>query len=143
MPRARRSRVIAAPPQRVWEVLEDPHQMPRWWPELDSMEDVEGGRFTQVFRIGRGRRIRLDFRVIASDPPYRRAWEQLIESGALARVLRESITEVVLEPEGEGTRVTIEQRQKLRGFLRGGFLWSRSRRRRLEQVLDGLERITS
>jgi carbon monoxide dehydrogenase subunit G len=142
MPRARRSRVIASPPQHLWEVLEDPHQMPRWWPGVDSMEDVAGGHFTQVFRIGRGRAVRLDFRVVASDAPYHRAWEQVIERGALARVLRESITEVVLEPEGEGTRVTIEQRQKLRGF-RTGIVWSRARRRRLDQVLDGLERITS
>ena len=50
--------------------------------------------------------------------------------------------EVVLEPEGEGTRVTIEQRQKLRGYSRtGGFLLRRATRGKLDEALEGLERV--
>jgi carbon monoxide dehydrogenase subunit G len=84
----------------------------------------------------------MDFRLLVSERPWQRAWEQLIAGSPFERVLSESITEVVLEPEGEGTRVTIEQRQKLRGYSRtGGFLLRRATRRRLDEALDGLERV--
>ncbi len=58
------------------------------------------------------------------------------------RVLTESVIEVVLEPEGDGTKVTIAQRQKLRGYSRtGGFLLRRATRNKLDEALEGLERI--
>ncbi len=58
------------------------------------------------------------------------------------RVLQESITEVLLEPVPEGTRVTIAQRQKLKGYTRFGALSMRSATiKRLDQALDGLARI--
>jgi uncharacterized protein YndB with AHSA1/START domain len=142
--RTRRSRTIRAAPQRLWEVLEDPHHMLRWWPGVTRMEGVEGDRFTQVFKTKKGRSVRMDFRVLASDPPWQRAWEQLIEGSPFERVLSESIVEVTLEPDGEETRVTIEQRQKLRGYSRtGGFLMRRATRSKLDEALEGLERIFS
>ena len=56
-----------------------------------------------------------------------RAWEQEIPGTPFERVLEESVIEVVLEPEGVGTRVTIAQRQKLKGYSRtGGFLLRRA-----------------
>ncbi len=49
--------------------------------------------------------------------------------------------EVVLEPEGTGTRVTIAQRQKLRGYSRtGGLLLRRATGGKLDEALDGIER---
>jgi uncharacterized protein YndB with AHSA1/START domain len=142
MPGARRTRTIAAAPQRIWEVVEDPHHMPRWWPGVTRMEAVEGEHFTQVFKTKKGRPVRLDFRVLTSEPPWQRSWEQVLEGSPLQRVLSESITDVVLEPDGTGTRVTIEQRQKLRGYSRtGSFMWRRATRGRLDEALDGLERI--
>ena len=98
MATARRSRVITAPPEQIWTVLADAHHMPRWWPGVQRMEDVAENRFTQVFTTKKGRAVRLDFQVLESDPPYRRAWSQEIAGTPFERVLSESLTEVVLEP---------------------------------------------
>jgi uncharacterized protein YndB with AHSA1/START domain len=139
---ARRTRTIPAAPQRIWEVLEDPHHMPRWWPGVTRMEGVENDRWTQVFKTKKGRPVRMDFRLLASEPPWQRAWEQEIAGSPFERVLRESITEVVLEPEGSGTNVTIVQRQRLRGYSRtGGFMLRRATAKTLGEALEGLERI--
>ncbi len=139
---ASRTRTLAAAPQDVWEVIEDPHQMPRWWPGVRRMEDVEEDRWTQVFTTKRGRPVRADFHLLASEPPWRRRWEQEVMGTPFERVLSESITEIVLEPNDPGTRVTIAQRQRLRGYSRtGGFLLRRATAAKLDEALEGLERI--
>lgn len=140
MPVSRRHRVLSAAPERVWEVIEDPHHLPRWWPGVRRMEGVAEERWTQVFITKRGRPVRADFRLVSSEPLSRRAWEQEIPGSPFERVLSQSITEVVLEPVEGGTRVTISQDQRLRGSARtGGFLLRRATRRKLEEALDGLE----
>ena len=142
MATARRTRVVAAAPQRVWELLEDPHHMPRWWPGVARMEGVEEDRFTQVMVTKKGRPVRLDFLLVESDPPWRRAWQQEVDGTPFARVLETAVTEVLLEPEAEGTKVTIAQSQKLRGYSKtGGFLLKRATQAKLDEALDGLERL--
>jgi uncharacterized protein YndB with AHSA1/START domain len=145
---ARRTRTIAAAPQRVWELVADPHHFPRWWPGVTRMEGVDEDRWTQVFMTQKGRPVRVDFRLLESEAPGadgaeqggRRRWAQEVEGSPFERVLGESITEVRLEPADQGTRVTIEQRQKLRGYSRFvGFVLRRASRTRLEQALEGLE----
>ena len=145
---AKRTRVLGAPIGEVWKVLEDPYQMPRWWPRVERMEGVEGDRFTQVFVSKRHRTVRADFRLLASEPPEtgypsgHRTWTQEVEGTPFDRVLQESITEVLVEPVDEGTRVTIAQRQKLKGYTRFGALSMRGATiKRLDQALDGLARI--
>lgn len=106
------------------------------------MEGVADDRFTQVFTTKKGRPVRLDFQLLASDPPWRRCWAQEVAGTPFERVLSESVTEVVLEPEQAGTRVTIAQRQKMRGYSRtGGLLLRRASGAKLDQALEGLERI--
>jgi uncharacterized protein YndB with AHSA1/START domain len=144
MATARRTRLITAPSERLWEVLADPDHMPRWWPGVQRMEGVADDRFTQVFTTKKGRSVRLDFQVLASEAPSRRAWSQDVAGTPFERVLVESVVEVVLEPADAdgGTRVTIAQRQKLRGYSRtGGLLLKRATNRKLDEALDGLERI--
>ena len=142
MANAQSTRIVAAPPERVWEVIEDPHHMPRWWPGVQRMEGVEADRFTQVFSTKRGRPVRLDFHLLQSEPPWVRSWEQELVGTPFERVLQESITEIRLEPTAQGTRVTIAQRQKLRGYSRtGAFMLRRATRAKLAEALQGLERI--
>jgi uncharacterized protein YndB with AHSA1/START domain len=144
MAHARSSRLIAAPPTAVWKLIEDPHHLPRWWPGVTRVEGVSDDRFTQVFISKRGRTVRMDFEVLASEAPWRRMWEQELAGTPFERVLGQSITEIVLEPEGTGTKVTIEQRQKLKGYSRtGSFMMKRATRDKLLEALEGLERITS
>jgi uncharacterized protein YndB with AHSA1/START domain len=141
MARARRNRIVSASPQRIWELIADPHHLPRWWPGVARMEGVEDDRWTQVHLTKKGRPVRIDFSLLESDPPYRRLWEQEIEGTPFERVLGEAVTEIVLEPHDDGTRVTIEQRQKLRGYSRtGGFLLRRATGGKLDEALDGIAR---
>lgn len=139
---AHRSRTVAASPQEVWEVVADPHHLPRWWPGVERVEGVETDRFTQVFKTRRGRAVRADFHVIESEPPAMRAWEQEVAGTPFERVLNESVVEVHLQAREGGTEVTITQRQKLRGYSRtGGLLLRRATRAKLDEALDGLQRI--
>lgn len=141
MTRTRASRVIAAPQQRIWELIEDAHHQPRWWPGVRRMEGIEEDRFTQVHLTKKGRPVRIDFTVLESEPPWRRVWTQDVAGTPFERVLGESITEIALEPEGERTKVTIEQRQKLRGYSRtGGFMLRRASGRKLSEALEDLDR---
>jgi uncharacterized protein YndB with AHSA1/START domain len=145
---ATRSRVLPAAPADVWQVIADPYQMPRWWPSVERMEGVEDDRFTQVFKSRRRRTVRADFRVIASEPvggeytSGHRTWSQEVAGTPFEPVLHESITEIAVEPAETGTKVTIAQRQRLRGYSKTGALAMRSATaKRLDEALDGLERI--
>ena len=143
MATAHRTRKLLVPQQQLWELIADPHHLPRWWPGVERVEGVQEGRFTQVFRTKRGRPVRADFHVVASQPPWLCSWEQELPGTPFARVLSESVLEVHLEPAGEGTEVTIAQRQKLRGYSRtGGFLLRRATNAKLDEALDGLEQIS-
>jgi uncharacterized protein YndB with AHSA1/START domain len=138
----RRSRTLPASPEQLWELIADPHHMPRWWPGVERMEGVEPDRFTQVFKTKRGRPVRADFRVVASEAPTTRAWEQEVDGTPFERVLSASVIEVRLDPVSAGTQVTISQQQKLRGYSRtGGFLVRRATASRLDEALDGLAQI--
>lgn len=139
MPTTRRSRLIEAPPDRVWEVVEDPHHLPRWWPRVSRVEGVDEDRFTQVIFTRKGRPVRVDFHVLESVAPRLRVWGQDIAGTPFERVLAESVVEIAIEPAGEGAEVTITQRQQLRGYSRtGGWMLRRATRRTLDEALEGL-----
>jgi uncharacterized protein YndB with AHSA1/START domain len=140
MPTARRSRTLAAPPQRVWETVGDPHHLPRWWPRVTRVEAVTAEHFTEVLATQDGRSLRADFRVVESRAPERRVWEQELEGTPFERVFAAASTEVKLLPDGEGTRVTLVVRQEVRGSARlGGFMVRRATGRVLDEALDSLE----
>ncbi len=148
--RAIRTRRLAASPDAIWRVIEDPFAMPRWWPGVERIEGVAEDRFTQVLRTKRQRAVRMDFRVLVSDPPGsggsppgHRTWEQEVQGTPFERVLHQAVTEVLLESaDGGGTQVTIAQLQRLRGYSRTGtLLLRRATDKRLAEALDGLERV--
>jgi hypothetical protein len=117
--------------------------MPRWWPGVTRMENVEPDHWTQVFKTRKGRPVRADFHLLQSEPPSVRAWEQELPGTPFERVLNQLIVEIRLQAvAGRGTEVTIAQQQKLRGYSRtGGFLLRRPTKSRLDEALDGLERL--
>ena len=139
MATAHATRTIDAGQQSLWELISDPHHLPRWWPGVDRVEGVADDRFTQVLKTKRGRPVRADFHVIHSEPPWATAWEQEIPGTPFARVLQESVIEVALEPVGAQTTVTIAHMQKLRGYSRtGGLLLRRATASRLDEALESL-----
>jgi carbon monoxide dehydrogenase subunit G len=146
---ARRTRLIDAPADAIWAVVADPHHFPRWWPGVVRVEGVHGDRFTQVYTTKRGRAVRMDFRLLGSDPPVdggpaQVSFEQEVRGTPFERVLNQSITEVAIEAEDRATRVTIAQQQRLRGYSRtGGWMLRRATGKRLQEALEGLERATA
>jgi uncharacterized protein YndB with AHSA1/START domain len=150
---ARRSRLINAAPHDVWAVLEDPHHFPRWWPGVVRVEGVSDHGWTHVHTTKKGRAVRIDYRLLDSEPPDagagtagRRSWEQEIPGTPFERVLNEAITEVVVEPAdggGEtGSVITIAQRQKLRGYSKtGAWMLRGPTNKKLDEALDGLAQI--
>jgi hypothetical protein len=103
---------------------------------------VAGARWTKVFGTKKGKSVRADEHLVDSEPPRRRTWTQDLEETPFERMFREVATEVVLDPEAGGTRVTLALHQRLRGINRlGGFLLRRASRSVLDEALDGLERV--
>ena len=146
MPRAKRSRVIAADRRSVWELVSDPYHRARWWPKVSRVEDVpdrargSGGRWTEVLTTASGKGVRAEFRCLWSRDLEGLAWEQKIEGTPFAKVLKSSVTQVALADSGPGTQVTLEADQKLRGMSRlGGFMLRRATGTQLDEALDGLE----
>lgn len=138
----RRRRHVAARPEEVWKVLGDPHHLPRWWPDVRRVEDVREDGWTQVLYTRKGRPVRVDMRLARDEPPCRRSWEQEVVGTPFERVLAESVIEVEIEAAQEGCEVTIEQRQRLRGYSKtGGWMLRRATRRKLDEALECLSQI--
>ena len=156
MPTARRSRMIAASVEELWELISDPHHLPRWWPRVARVEDVEGDAFTEVMKTARGKVVRAVFKLVEADDEERALrWRQQVDGTPFARLLRSAETEVRLAavaeeeafapaPARAATEVAIELRQSLNGILPrlGGALVRRAAASTIEQALDGLERIS-
>jgi uncharacterized protein YndB with AHSA1/START domain len=170
MPDASRTRTIAMPAEELWEMIRDPHHLPRWWPRVTRVEDVDDGAFTEVMKTRKGKLVRADFKVIACDEAERSlTWAQQIEGTPFARVLSSAETTVQLTsarasaPPSRGDRageadtgatvVKIELNQRMAGYstnvgMFAGFssrfgspMVRRAARATLDEALDGLERI--
>ncbi len=143
MPTTERTRTVDAPAGEVWELIADPAHLPRWWPRVTRVEDVERNAFTMVFASRNGRLVRADFHTEADERALTLKWEQRVQDTPFARVLSAAHTELRLEAAGAGTKVTIELRQKLRGvFANLGASRVRSAAGNLlDEALDGLERV--
>ena len=171
MPTARRSRTIAAPVEELWALIGDPHHLPRWWPRVTRVEDVEQDAFTEVMRTRKGKLVRADFDVTARDEDtHSLTWSQRVEGTPFAQVLSSAETQLWLtaqmagaatamngQAEGRGmrTEVTIELRQSMvrysnrsRGMFLGlaprlgGTMVRRAALATLDEALDGLERVS-
>jgi uncharacterized protein YndB with AHSA1/START domain len=167
MPTVRRSRTIEASPEDLWEVLGDPHHLPRWWPRVSRVEAVEENAFTEVLTGPSGKIVRADFKLLEQVDGQRIVWSQQVENTPFARVLRSAETEITIAGASAGhaaggyrehssaTEVTIELRQELQGFSPrpgsgswigglsrfGSPLVRRAAHSTIAEALDGLERI--
>jgi uncharacterized protein YndB with AHSA1/START domain len=147
MPTVARSRVIGAGAASVWSLVADPHNLPRWFPDTDRVEDIDGepgvrrSRFTQVMTTHKGRTVRADYRCTAATSGRRILWEQRLEGTPFEGFLRSAEIELSIADGGELSEVRIEARRRLRGLSRlGSALMRRATGRTLESALDGIER---
>jgi uncharacterized protein YndB with AHSA1/START domain len=95
VPTTRRTRTLAAPAQDVWQLIADPHHLPRWWPRVARVEEVQPDAFTKVLASPRGRFVRADFRVVAHDEQaLLLRWSQQVQNTPFARLLVSAETEL-------------------------------------------------
>lgn len=146
MPSVTRRRTIAAPVERVWDLVSDPYDLPRWWPRTSRVENVdrkpEGRRsqWTKVLETAEGRGVRADYRCLSSAEGERYVWEQQLGGTPFDKHLRSSTVEIGLAPEGDATEVSITASQRLRGLSRLGAPMMRGAQgRTLDEALDGIE----
>ena len=142
MPTVVRSRTIAAPQERVWELVSDPYHLPRWWPTVQRVEDVTADAWTTVATSSRGRAVRFDWSRVYMEPPDRVVWRQELAQTPFERFLRESVTGVILEAADGATKVELRIVRKMRGLARfGGIQMRRAIRRELDGALAQLETV--
>jgi len=130
---------MEAPREKVWALARDPERMPQWWPSVSRVEEAGEEAWTAVMQTERGKTLRADYTVLESVEPERLVWRHEIEESPFERIMSDSRYQLVLEPEGEGTRVKLAHRTRLRGFARFGVIQVRlATRKTLERALDGL-----
>jgi uncharacterized protein YndB with AHSA1/START domain len=138
---------VEAPVPEVWKLVSDPYALPRWWPRVSRVEDVDarsGGRrsqWTKVLETQHGRGVRADYRCVSAAEPERYVWEQQLEDSPFAKHIKDSRVEIELHGAGEGeTRVVMTSAQTMRGMSRlGGWLMRKGQRDILDAALDGIE----
>jgi len=155
MPTARRSRRIEMPLEELWRLICDPHHLPRWWPRVERVEDVEENAFTEVMRTRKGKLVRADYDVVARDETeHTLTWSQRLEGTPFAQVLSSAETQLWLTGATTASEVTIELRQSMVGYSDrgggifmgmaprlGGVMVRKAAAATLEEALDGLERV--
>jgi uncharacterized protein YndB with AHSA1/START domain len=142
-----RHRVIEAPIEEVWSIVSDPHHLPRWWPKVKRVENVQGeaaqrrARWTAVLETEQGRGVRADFRCTSAAVNERYLWEQEVEQTPFEKILKGASTEVRMRPAATGTEVTVSLDRSLRGLSRlGAPMMRQATGKTLNEALDGLER---
>lgn len=134
-----RSRVLAAGPAQVWEVVGDPGQLGRWWPRVERVESVDHAGFTEVYRTKKGTPVRADFRIATLDVEREIRVVQQLEGTPFARIFSEASKRATLEAAEDGTRVTLELDQTPAGMARfGSFMVRGAMRKQLDEGLGAL-----
>ena len=139
MPVVKRSRRIAAPRERIWDVVSDPYALPRWWPRLQRVEEASADAWTKVLTSDRGKPVRADYTRVAAEPPERLEWRQELVETPFERILSESRLTIALDADGGATDVALTSRERLRGLARlGGLMVRRATTKRLDEALERL-----
>lgn len=142
-----RERIVDAPPERVWTLVEDPAHYGEWFTFAERVEVLEGdglGRRQRLHgRWGR-KRSEIDQTVVAHEAGRRIAWrhdEERLDGRPAPRFARETEFAVELEPRGGGTLVRLRSRQLPASRPRGvaiRMFGSREVARNMERSLNRL-----
>jgi len=138
---------VAAPVADVWKLVSDPYALPRWWPRVSRVEDVDSrsagrrSQWTKVLETNHGRGVRADYRCVSAAENERYVWEQQLENSPFAKHLKEARVEIELRGDGAGeTRIVLSSSQTMRGMSRlGGWMMRKAQRDILDTALDGIE----
>jgi carbon monoxide dehydrogenase subunit G len=133
--KAERTIEIAAPPERVYDVVMDPQRLDDWVTIHDHLEDSppgrleKGSKLTQCLKLA-GSRFKVRWTVVENDPCERVVWEGKGPVASRARVI------YAFEPQGESTRFSYTNEYELPGGPLGK-LAGRSVSRLTNKALDG------
>jgi uncharacterized protein YndB with AHSA1/START domain len=134
--KARRSRSLDVPAERIWELVSDPYMLPRWWPRVSRVEQVDADAWSTILQAPRGRDVRADWRLVASEAPVRRRWAQELAGSPFATLFVMNEVELRLD----GAAVTVEIEQRVRGWARlVPWMVRRAARKVADEALDGIE----
>ena len=140
MPTVSRTAAVHAPRERVWELVSDPHSLPRWWPRVQRVEEASPESWTKVLSSDRGKAVRADYTRVAADPPALLEWQQELAETPFERILSEARLRIrIQDAPGADTEVTLTAVERLRGLARlGGFMVRRATGKRLDEALERL-----
>lgn len=135
-----RDTVVAAAPDELWAVVDDPEQLPRWWPGVTRVEEASPEAWTTVLASARGKVVRADYSRVGAVAGQRIEWRQEIAGSPFERILASAVTAVELSAAESGaTRVQITLEQTPRGWARFAPMQFRSAAsRQVKDALDGL-----
>lgn len=139
MPTVSRTEVIAAPAQRIWDLVTDPYSLPRWWPRAQRVEEASPEAWTVVLSSDRGKPVRADYTRTRVEPPTLVEWTQELAETPFERLLSEARVQIRIGGEADRSSVQITAVERLRGLSRlGGLMVRRATRRRLDEALERL-----
>jgi uncharacterized protein YndB with AHSA1/START domain len=105
---------VPFPAEKVWEVLSRPEEYPRWWRGVYlSAEPLDGSESKRVAVVAKGRlpyKLRFTIETLRLEKP------RLIEFRATGDFVTD-VSRWVLQPEGEGTTVTLEWNPRVEKLL--------------------------
>jgi uncharacterized protein YndB with AHSA1/START domain len=126
----------------VWRVVSDPSRLPQWWPGVARVEEASPQAWTKVLTSPQGKSVRADYTRLEAQEARRLLWRHEVEESPFERLLAESTTEIVLEPDDGRTRVEIAVSQQPRGWARlSPFQLRAAATKQVEGALEGLERL--
>jgi uncharacterized protein YndB with AHSA1/START domain len=138
VPVVSRSVVVDAPAERVWDLVSDPHSLPRWWPRVQRVEEASPQSWTKVLVSDRGKPVRADYTCTIAEPPALLEWRQELSETPFERMLSEARLRIEIE-QHQKTEVTLTAVERLRGLARlGAFMVRRATRKRLDEALERL-----
>ena len=102
--RIERDVLIAAPVERVWELITSPEHVGRWFADAGAEIDLRpGGALTLRWGdddVAHGR-------IVTVEPPHRFAYRWLLTEDAEPTPANSTLTEFTVAAEGDGTRVAV------------------------------------
>lgn len=147
-----RSRSVPARPEAVWQLVSSVEHLPEWLTFAEAAETLEGegnGRLHRIHGHWGRQRSEVDQRITSWDPPRQLEWRheaERLDGKPAPRFARDTRFQVRLEPDGEGTRVTLESVQVPASALKGLAMRLLSRRSlagAYEQSLRRLDAVVS
>jgi len=141
------SRSLPAPPDAIWPLLDDPERMGEWFAFAERFDVLEGegvGRRQRMHGRWGKKRSEIDQVLVAHEPPHRLAWRheaERLDGRPAPRFAASTVFSATLEPDAQGTRVTLRSEQEPASRLKGiviGLFGRREVAQKLEESLDAL-----